>query len=492
MSRCNVFYIVTFFIVLNLMSVTAVASQLQLTIDKSKIELPLSDFPVLIHLGTSSGQNAVDTSTVFSTLGSDSNRKKISVTTDSGGMQQLYVEIEKWDTANKQACLWVKVPSVSSSTNTTLYFNYGPDMLDNNNYVGDTGSVPATNVWNNGYVAVYHFTEQGTGVAGEYKDSTGKEHNGQGGGGEAKYNPKRVPSLIGDGGQYDGVDDFIKVNDSDDLSITTTNAFTVSVWWNCYSHNFTNDKPYNSKGFIHWLGKEQGDPYAVEWQLVLHQWPPLRPSGTARWYNFNSSGGLGAGANSYNSWQPGEWHYQTCETICTDSTHGQTDMWMEAANHNGTQYTWQQYGIEYHNTDAPLYIGNSKKEIIAVSQSSCKFGVNFLRDICSWVPRMCHFLKINLLRFKILQKNWYIVKVTNSNHNSWNGQIDELQISSVARSTAWIKASYYTDKDDLLIITVLSNNSSNETYPVANFSTNITSGTAPLSVQFTNFSKNAT
>jgi len=459
------FKIVILFLVLNFMSMTVAAYQLQLTIDNSKIAAPLSDFPVLIHLGTPSGQNAVDTSTVFSVLGIDSNRKKISVTTDSGGTQQLYVEIEKWDTANKQAWLWVKVPNVSSSTNTTLYFNYDPGMPDNNNYVGDTGSLPATNVWSNGYVAVYHFAEQGTGVAGEYKDSTGKGHNGQGGGETAASIPSRVSSLIGDAGQYDGIDDFIKVNDADDLSITTTNALTVSVWWNCYSHNFTNDKPYNSKGFIHWLGKERDDPYAVEWQLVLHQSPPLHISGIARWYNFNPSGGLGAGANSYNSWKPGEWHYQTCETTCTDSTHGQPDMWMEAANHNGIQYTWQQYGVTYQNTDAPLYIGNAKREITAVSQISCKFGVKFLHSVCNSAPRMCNFLKNNLLRFKVLQKNWYIAEV-DDNHDWWNGQIEELQISNVTRSTAWIKASYYTDKDALLKITVLSNNSSNGTHPV--------------------------
>jgi hypothetical protein len=79
------------------MSMTAAAGQLELTIAHTKIESSLSDFPVLIHLGTSSGQNAVDTSAVFSALGNDSNRKQISVTTDSAGTQQLYVEIEKWD-----------------------------------------------------------------------------------------------------------------------------------------------------------------------------------------------------------------------------------------------------------------------------------------------------------------------------------------------------------------------------------------------------------
>ena len=111
--------------------------KIKLTIDHTKIAAPLTDFPVLVHMSTSSGIAATDVSAIFASLGADANRKKISITTSTG--TECYVEIEEWDTANKQAYLWVKVPGVSHLPDTILYLNYDQNRADNTAYVGDTG-----------------------------------------------------------------------------------------------------------------------------------------------------------------------------------------------------------------------------------------------------------------------------------------------------------------------------------------------------------------
>lgn len=124
--------------------------RIELTLDNGDVNADLENFPVLIHLSTSSGRNSTDVSCVFDELTADANRKKIAVT-ESDGITQCYVEIEKWDDANEEAWLWTKVPALSSSADTKIYLYYDSTHADNDTYVGDTNSTPAENVWNNGY-----------------------------------------------------------------------------------------------------------------------------------------------------------------------------------------------------------------------------------------------------------------------------------------------------------------------------------------------------
>ena len=132
------------------------AKRIAITIDHTKVDADLTDFPVCIHLAAAAGISSDDVSAVFDELTTDSNRKKIAVTT-SDGTTQCYVEIEKWDDANEQAFLHVKVPSISSAVDTTLYIYYDSAQSDNTSYVGDTGDAVSQNVWDSNFVAVWHF-----------------------------------------------------------------------------------------------------------------------------------------------------------------------------------------------------------------------------------------------------------------------------------------------------------------------------------------------
>jgi hypothetical protein len=370
-------------------TVSVPSGPLKLTIDHTKIDAPLSDFPVLIHLGKSSGINSADTSFVLASLGTDANRKKISVTTASG--TQLYVEIEKWDSANKEAWLWVKVPSISNTQDTVLYLNYDPSMADNTAMVGDTRSTPAENVWSNGFVMVQHFEQSGSGNTGEFLDSTKRHHNGQGGEGSSSGTPVKVASNIGYGQSFDGISDFISVPDSDDFSVTTTCQFTFSVWINLGAQNFN-----SSDSYIRWIGK--GDNSGNwEWHSVLYNQNANDPD-RLRQYDYGPTGGLGAGDYSTSSFAVGQWRHITGVNTCSDASHGNEWLYVDGV-HTGLPQTWQTYGFTYANGVAPLRIGNAR-------------GFN--------------------------GKDWF------------NGKMDEVRISNVSRSQAWIKAEYYADSDALL------------------------------------------
>jgi len=200
--------------------------RVKLTIDHTDIDaiLALLNFPVLIYLSTSSGRNNDDVSFVFDELTSDANRKKIAVTRGDG-TTECYVEIEKWDDANEQAWLWVKVPSISSSVDTDLYLYYDVDHADNTTYVDDTETGNSVNVWDSGFKTVYHMRDK---TASSIADSTTNNNDGT-----KKDAGEPVVTTAGkiDGAQhFDGGNDYITA--ADGARLVTTSPFTVEGWFN--------------------------------------------------------------------------------------------------------------------------------------------------------------------------------------------------------------------------------------------------------------------
>jgi len=145
------------------------AKRRQITIDHTKIDNDLTDFPVLLYLSANSGINGADVTSIFDEVGSNS--KKIAVTT-SDGVTQCYVEIERWDAVNEEAWLWVKVPSISSTSDTILYIYYDNTQLDNTTYIGDLASDVAQNVWDSDFKIVTHLSEN------NLQDSTVNNNDG--------------------------------------------------------------------------------------------------------------------------------------------------------------------------------------------------------------------------------------------------------------------------------------------------------------------------
>jgi len=201
---------------------TGWSKRIKLTIDSSKIDSDLSNFPVPLYLSSSSGITNADVTAIFDELGSDANRKKIAVTT-SDGVTQCYVEIERWDHANKKAWLHVKVPSISSSVDTELYLYYDSSQSDNSDYIGDTGDAPAQSVWDDDFAMVLHFEQDPSGGSQSVLDSSG---NGNHATPSNLESADLVDGLFGKAYQFDGADEYVSFPTG---LVTGANARTIEV-----------------------------------------------------------------------------------------------------------------------------------------------------------------------------------------------------------------------------------------------------------------------
>lgn len=195
--------------------------RIKLTIDNGDIDDTLTNFPVLVHLSTSSGITGVDVSAVFDEVGANS--LKIAVTS-ADGETELYVEVEEWDNGSEEAWLWVKIPTISSTSGTILYLYYDNDHADNTTYVGAPNSAVAENVWDSNFKLVCHMQDDPD--TSNVKDSTTNDNDGikKGAGEPAEANGK-----IGKCQTFDGTDDFVKILDAATLNLSGSDM-TLEIW----------------------------------------------------------------------------------------------------------------------------------------------------------------------------------------------------------------------------------------------------------------------
>jgi hypothetical protein len=196
-----------------------------ITIDSSKVSgtSDLINFPVLISLTdidlkTTSNCGYIEDSDGYDIIFSDSTQTI-----------RLDHEIEKYDGAAGELIAWVKIPTLSATSDTTINLHFGHSG-------GSSGCGPTENptgVWDSNYEAVLHLQESANGTSDEYKDSTSNAHHGTGGGlagaGSSSQTPSRTTGVFGYAQDFDGSDDLIRLNAVDDGSWT---AVTVQAWIN--------------------------------------------------------------------------------------------------------------------------------------------------------------------------------------------------------------------------------------------------------------------
>ena len=178
-------------------------SKIKITFDNSAATEDLTDFPVLIKVG-SSRINYNKTQN----LGQDIRF------TDADGVTLLNYEIEKWDEAG-DSFVWVKVPNIPAGSTTDYIYMYFNDtsLADGQN---------ATAVWNSNYVVTQHLKET-SGVT--TYDSTS---NGKDGTKLSATEPNPTTSGQVNGAQsFDGSNDYITLSSSVSGDI---DQITVSAW----------------------------------------------------------------------------------------------------------------------------------------------------------------------------------------------------------------------------------------------------------------------
>jgi hypothetical protein len=199
-----------------------------LTIDSSKVSgtSDLINFPVLISLTdiglkTSSNCGYVQNSNGYDIIFSDSTQTTV-----------LDHEIEKYDGASGGLVAWVRVPTLSATSDTTIYLHFGHSSV-----CGATEN--PTNVWDSNYKGVWHLNESvsNESTGGTHYDSTSNNNDG------TQYGNDEEPGQIADGQQFDGVNDYINIPNSTSLN---PDYLTIEFWLNI--NNWVNNSGILAKG----------------------------------------------------------------------------------------------------------------------------------------------------------------------------------------------------------------------------------------------------
>ncbi|MFW9828356.1 MAG: DUF2341 domain-containing protein [Candidatus Thorarchaeota archaeon] len=193
-----------------------------LTINRSKVSGTenLIDFPVLISL--------------FDSDLHDNTQPDGDDIAFSNGFQWLDHEIElynqTYNITHAYLVAWVRVPVLSPSEDTIIRMYFGNPFME-------TRENPAK-VWDNSYMGVWHLKESGSGVYGEFKDSTSNDNDGRGGGGFPSYVPSQVSGKITKAQTFDGSNDYINCGNNPSVRITGE-EITLSAWvyWAPSSYN---------------------------------------------------------------------------------------------------------------------------------------------------------------------------------------------------------------------------------------------------------------
>jgi len=133
----------------------------------------------------------------------------------------LPFEIERWDAARRQAEIWIKVDTIVGDDSTQFLVLYWGEaavaMKRSERPVFDT---------TDGYRGVWHLAEEmaGAGTNGVYKDATGIND------GDDFISATGQSGIIGNGKEFDGTDDYIRVNS---LVASYKGAdLSISLWVN--------------------------------------------------------------------------------------------------------------------------------------------------------------------------------------------------------------------------------------------------------------------
>jgi len=185
-----------------------------ITIDHTKVgSTDHTDFPLLFsgtysYLATIANGGKVENASGYD----------IGFYSDSALTTKLDWEIETWDPATGVINAWIRVPTVSHTSDTVIYIGYSDSSIttDQSNHGG---------VWDANYGAVYHL--KSTGTLGT--DSTSNANDEPGG-----NNGVTVPTATT--GQINGGASFVKASSQalsidDAASLRATDHFTLSCWY---------------------------------------------------------------------------------------------------------------------------------------------------------------------------------------------------------------------------------------------------------------------
>ena len=220
----------------------------KITIYHTRVTAAQTSFPVLISLSSDP-----DLSSHAMANGNDI------LFTDSGGTNKLSHEIENYTSSTGTLAAWVNVPALSSTMDTVLYLYYG-------NATSTSQQDATGGTWSNGYQGVWHLEEAGSGVAGEFRDSTQLGNNGQGGNGTGGDITARITGKMDYAQKFDGVNDKLTVPAAGPVNNLFASGGTYSAWI------YPTTVGTGSEGRI--ADKSSGTTGQNGWSLATYSGPP--------------------------------------------------------------------------------------------------------------------------------------------------------------------------------------------------------------------------
>lgn len=171
----------------------------KIVIDHTKVSGDQTNFPVLVSL------------TDLNLSKAQSNGNDI-LFADSTGGTKLDHEIEKFDQSKGTLVAWVRIASLSSSVDTTIYMYYGNS--------GAASQQNKTGVWDNNYIMVQHLSE----TSGNHNDSN-NSHNSSA---IAVTKQGTAAGKANGADEFNGSSDKVTIPDADDLSFASD--MTIEAW----------------------------------------------------------------------------------------------------------------------------------------------------------------------------------------------------------------------------------------------------------------------
>lgn len=145
----------------------ATAHYRQITIDHTKVpNTDQSSFPILVTTTLTSLKSVGNGGSVQDAQGDD-----ITFSTDNAGSSLLNWEIESWDPTTGALVAWVKIPTLSHTTNGTIYMRYGSTSITT--FQGGAQGA----VYDAGFSRVWHASDAITGSGQTVKDWTSNSGN---------------------------------------------------------------------------------------------------------------------------------------------------------------------------------------------------------------------------------------------------------------------------------------------------------------------------
>lgn len=175
------------------------ANRQEITIDSSITSSDLTDFPYLVRITDASNQ-------VFGAAQADGDDILF---TDASGLVKLDHEVEKFVATggSEELVMWVRIPFLDSSNDSTIYMYYGNS--------GAANQSNATGVWDTNYKGVWHLHD-------DFLDSTTNNNDGSNTGSDD------ATGQMADGQDFVAANsDYVSVTDHSSLSST---SLTLTAW----------------------------------------------------------------------------------------------------------------------------------------------------------------------------------------------------------------------------------------------------------------------